>query len=59
MKPTSSYKMSGLTKMMLASTGFRNVEDRNAWKRAMIEAELQAAVQPRSSRGKQDKGSAT
>jgi hypothetical protein len=42
MKPTSSYKMSGLTKMMLASTGFRNVEDRNAWKRAMIEAELSA-----------------
>jgi hypothetical protein len=32
---------------MLASTGFRNVEDRNAWKRAMIDAELCAAVQPK------------
>ena len=40
--------MSGLTKMMLASTGFRNVEDRNAWKRAMIEAELSAESARRS-----------
>jgi hypothetical protein len=47
MKPTKTYKMSSLTKMMLASTGFRNVEDRNAWKRAMIDAELCAAVQPK------------
>jgi hypothetical protein len=47
MKPTKTYKMSSLTKMMLASTRFRNVEDRNAWKRAMIDAELCAAVQPK------------
>ncbi len=56
MKPTKTYKMSSLTKMMLASTGFRNVEDRNAWKRAMIDAELCAAVQPKREPRKQQGG---
>lgn len=36
--------MSSRTKTMLALGKFRNAEDRNAWKRAMIQAELAAAV---------------
>lgn len=55
MKPTKTYKMSSLTKMMLASRGFRNVDDRNAWKRAMINAELCAAVQPKREKRKDDR----
>ena len=56
MKPTKTYKMSSLTKMMLASTRFRNVDDRNAWKRAMIDAELCAAVVPKREPRKQQSG---
>jgi hypothetical protein len=59
MKPTKTYKMSSLTKMMLASTSFRNVEDRNAWKRAMIDAELCAAVVPKREPRKQGSGNFT
>lgn len=57
MKAGPNYRMSSLTKMALAT--ITDPHKRGAWKRAMIGAELQAAVQPRSSRGKQDKGSAT
>ena len=47
MKPTKTYKMSKPTKTMLALGDFRNADDRNAWKRAMIGAELAAAVVPK------------
>jgi hypothetical protein len=57
MKAGPNYRMSSMTKMALAT--IIDPHKRGAWKRAMIEAELQASVQPRSSRGKQDKGSAT
>jgi hypothetical protein len=43
-KPTKTYKMSKSTKTILALGKFRSAEDRNAWKRAMIGAELAAAV---------------
>jgi hypothetical protein len=43
-KPTKNYKMSSRLKTTLALGKFRNAEDRNAWKRAMIGAELAAAV---------------
>jgi len=59
MKPTKTYKMSSLTKKMLSSTGFRNADDRNAWKRAMIDAELCAAVQPKREPRKQGGGNFT
>lgn len=53
-KPTANYKMSGQTKRTLALTKFRNAEDRNAWKRAMIQAELTAAFQPKREKGRRN-----
>ena len=47
LKPTKTYKMSKSTKRMLALGSFRNAEDRNLWKHAMIGAELAAAVVPK------------
>ena len=47
MKPGPNYKMSSLTKMSLASGAFKDAHARGQWKRAMIDAELSAAVQPR------------
>jgi hypothetical protein len=39
-KPTSTYVMSKRTKRMLALMPFRDAEDRNTFKRQMIQAEL-------------------
>jgi hypothetical protein len=47
MKPGPNYKMSSLTKASLALSHFKNAHDRGQWKRAMIDAELAAAVQPK------------
>lgn len=47
LKPTANYKMSKQTKRTLALTKFTNEEQRNAWKKAMIQAELAAALQPK------------
>ena len=47
MKPGPNYKMSSSTKASLALTKFKDAHQRGAWKRAMIDAELTAAVQPR------------
>jgi hypothetical protein len=44
MKPTSNYKMSKSLKTSLALGRFKNEEQRHAWKRAMIGAELAEAV---------------
>ena len=54
LKPTSTYKMSGMTKAMLASTRFKTAEQRNSWKRAMIDAELTAEHAKRTA-GKRSK----
>jgi hypothetical protein len=40
LKPTSTYKMSKPTKTGLALSKFKNKEQRDQWKRAMIDAEL-------------------
>ena len=53
MKPTASYKMSGATKTMLASPRL-TAEQRNGWKRAMIDAELTAEHAKRTA-GKRSK----
>ena len=45
-KPTSSYKMSGALKTSLALGRFKSKEQKNAWKKAMIQAELAAQVKP-------------
>lgn len=47
LKPTANYKMSAQTKRTLALTKFTSEEQRNAWKKAMIQAELAAALQPK------------
>ena len=58
MKPGPNYRMSSQTKRSLALTKFRNEEDRAAWKRAMIGAELAALVQPKREKPRRE-GQAT
>ena len=50
LKPTSTYKMSKQTKTGLALSKFKDAHQRGAWKRAMIDAELQAKIQPKRER---------
>jgi hypothetical protein len=57
MKATASYKMSKQTKAGLALHKFKNEHERGAWRRAMIQAELFSAVQPK--REKSNKRDAT
>jgi hypothetical protein len=45
MKPGPNYKMSSTTKMSLALSKWTSKEQRDSWKRSMIQAEL-AASQP-------------
>jgi len=45
MKPNANYRMSSATKMALSS--IIDPHKRGEWKRSMIQAELQAAVQPK------------
>lgn len=53
MKPTAAYKMSKATKRGLNS--ILDAHQRGAWKRAMINAELSAAVRPKDrKRGQPD-----
>lgn len=47
LKPGPNYRMSSQTKRTLALTKFASEEQRNAWKRAMIDAELSAALAPK------------
>jgi len=48
MKPGPNYRMSSLTKASLALSGDLDPHKRGAWKRAMIDAELCAAIVPRT-----------
>ncbi len=52
LKPGPNYRMSAQTKRSLALGQYRNADDRNAWKRAMIGAELAAAIQPKREKGR-------
>ena len=54
LKPTANYKMSKPTKTSLALGRFTSQEQRNAWKRAMIGAELAAAIQPRREKNRKE-----
>ena len=47
MKSGPNYRMSSLTKASLALSGVLDPHKRGEWKRAMIDAELCAAVQPK------------
>jgi len=51
MKPTSSYRMSGLTKISLATGKFTDAHQKGAWKRAPLQAELAAQVKPTREKG--------
>ena len=52
MKPTANFKLSKQTKRTLALTKFKSEEQRSQWKRAMIDAELTAAMMPKLSKNK-------
>jgi hypothetical protein len=54
MKAGPNYKMSSATKVGLALHKFKDAHQRGAWKRAMIEAELTAAIQPKREKGRKD-----
>ena len=59
MKPGPNYKMSSLLKISLATGKFTDAHQRGAWKRAMIDAELNAAVQPKREPRKPGNGNFT
>jgi len=44
MKPTSTYKMSSMTKASLALSKWKDAHAHGQWKRAMIDAELCSRV---------------
>jgi len=54
LKPTANYRMSKQLKASLALGSFKDVHQKGAWKRAMIEAELAAAQQPRREKTRKD-----
>ena len=56
MKPTATFKLSKTTKTMLALGKFKDEHDRGAWKRAMIDAQLSAAYQPKKEKSRRDNG---
>ena len=54
MKPGPNYKMSSTTKASLALTKFKDAHQRGAWKRAMIDAELTGAIQPKREKNRKE-----
>ena len=56
LKPTASFKLSKSTKRILA-LGHMTTEQRNGWKRAMIDAEL-SAEQAQKTSGKRSRDKA-
>jgi len=53
LKPNKTFKLSKQTKRFMAT--FVSAEARNAYKRAMIDAELAGAIQPKREKRKDDK----
>jgi len=52
MKPSATFKLSKETKCSLALSKWKDKDQRDAWKRSMIQAELAAAVPSRAPRQK-------
>ena len=52
MKPTKNYKMSKTLKTSLALATFQDPHQKGQWKRAMIDAEICAAIQPKREKGR-------
>jgi len=63
MKPTSTYKMSSMTKASLALSKWKDAHAHGQWKRAMIDAELCSRVivktRDRNSNDKRPQGTAS
>lgn len=54
LKPTANYRMSKQLKTSLALGAFKDAHQKGAWKRAMIQAELSAAIQPKREKSRKD-----
>lgn len=54
MKPGPNYKMSKTLKASLALSTFQDPHQKGAWKRAMVQAELAAAIQPKREKSRRD-----
>ncbi len=50
LKPTANYKMSKETKRSLALSKWTSLDQKHAWKRAMIQAELASKIVPKRER---------
>jgi hypothetical protein len=55
LKSTATFKLKKTTKTMLALGKFRDAHDRGQWKRAMIDAQLNAQHQPKIAKGRDNK----
>jgi hypothetical protein len=53
MKSGPNYRMSSMTKTSLALGKFKDAHQKGAWQRAMVDAELCAAVQPKREKPRQ------
>jgi hypothetical protein len=53
-KPSANYKMSKQLKTSLAFGNFKDAHALGQWKRAMIQAELTAAMQPRREKSRKE-----
>ena len=58
-KPGPNYKMSGSLKASLALGKLQDPHKKGEWKRAMIQAELAAAIQPRREKSTRPQGTYT
>ncbi len=50
-KPTANYKMSKALKTSLALGTFKDAHQKAQWKRAMIDAEIEATKKPKITKG--------
>lgn len=51
-KPDANYRMSSALKTRLALGKFKSKDQKNSWKRLMIDAELEASKRPAPSKEK-------
>ena len=54
MKPGSNFRLSKTAKRMIALMKGSTTEQRNQYKRMMIDAELSASIQPRVSKSRRE-----
>lgn len=54
-KPNATFKLSKSTKRILALSKWKNKDQRDAWKRSMIQAELAEKIIPKSNKSRDNK----